>query len=125
MRAHLFIENSVNLSRYYSIYSLSEQDAPAPFFINDVKKYINCGAIWLVFIFYYHNGALTEYMWPDHESTIDFLGVNHLVNSVVRIVKSDNLLPVDLKKPWNLIAKMIAESRMGPATTAINQKWWR
>jgi len=35
-------------------------------------------------------------MWPDHETTIDLLGIKHLKDAVLDIVKSDTLLPATI-----------------------------
>lgn len=35
-------------------------------------------------------------MWPDHETTIDLLGIKHLKDAVLDIVKNDTLLPATI-----------------------------
>jgi predicted KAP-like P-loop ATPase len=35
-------------------------------------------------------------VWPDHETTIDLLGIKHLKDAVLDIVKNDTLLPVTI-----------------------------
>jgi len=35
-------------------------------------------------------------MWPDHETTIDLLGIKHLKDAVLDIVKNDTILPATI-----------------------------
>jgi putative protein kinase ArgK-like GTPase of G3E family len=35
-------------------------------------------------------------VWPDHETTIDLLGIKHLKDAVLDIVKNDTLLPATI-----------------------------
>jgi len=54
-------------------------------------------------------------VWPDHETTIDLLGIKHLKDAVLDIVKNDTLLPatIGIFGDWgsgkSSLIKMIAE----------------